>query len=47
MRAAGILAGKNILDDMVPAYRFILLNDVDPEIAHIPRPTPPVLQHRG
>jgi hypothetical protein len=37
-KAAGMLGGHEVLDDIVPLYRFILLDEVSEQIRHIPRP---------
>jgi len=38
--AKKILAGKNIVEHLVPIYRLILLDEIDPAYASVVRPTP-------
>ncbi|MDB4953221.1 MAG: hypothetical protein JWO36_790 [Myxococcales bacterium] len=37
-KAQGMLGGHEVLDDIVPLYRYILLDVVNDALAHIPRP---------
>jgi hypothetical protein len=38
-KANGMLGGHEVVDDIVPLYRFILLGEVEDAFAHVPRPS--------